>query len=161
VDQTRKVLLKTALGLAREDLDEVIDHLNQEMMAWSPVEGMHTIAWQLFEIAVTEHQRIGILKEDRWIPDEEAQVEFGDCKSFENLQQVLKSVRQGTLDYIDSLSDEELASPHPSRPAWFRESGPAIVPRYDVIRRLADHESYHVGQLTTYLWARGDNPYEW
>ena len=34
-------------------------------------------------------------------------------------------------------------------------------PISEVLRSIATHESYHTGQLITYLWMRGDNPYEW
>jgi uncharacterized damage-inducible protein DinB len=37
----------------------------------------------------------------------------------------------------------------------------ATLPRAELVLNIADHEYYHVGQLTSYPWFRGDNPYHW
>ncbi|MFI5385459.1 MAG: DinB family protein [Fimbriimonadales bacterium] len=130
------------LASVREDLDEVLSKLDQEMMEWAPGEGMRTVAGQLFEIAAMEVQMLARVKEGRRLTDEDAKQRFGDCDSLENLKKVIVAVRGRTLDYLDSL-------------------GPDEFDKHMAIEWIAMHEYYHVGQLISYLWARGDNPYRW
>jgi uncharacterized damage-inducible protein DinB len=148
--------LKGRLSSVRVDLEEVIGHLDQSFADWAPAVGMRTVAGQLVEIAITEMQILLQLKEGRWIPDEDAKLFIGDCDSIENLSRALARIRQDTLDYMDSLSLEQLDELVP-----VRTQGLPAVPRHEVFRTIAHHENYHLGQLVSYVWARGDNPYDW
>lgn len=82
-------------------------------------------------------------------------------KTLVGLRSWLGAIRQQPLTYVDSLSDEELATgalvPLRSREAMQYEKRPLI----EVLRSIAIHESYHTGQLVSYLWARTDDPYQW
>ena len=99
---------------------------------------------------------IAQLKEGRWIPDEDAKPLLGDNDSLAQLKQALQQVREETLAYLDSLSEDDL-----DEFVKVRTQGLPAVPRAEVFRTIASHENYHLGQLISYLWARGDNPYEW
>jgi uncharacterized damage-inducible protein DinB len=120
------------------------------MMDWSPVSGMRTVSGQLTEIAITEMQILASLKDHRYISDEDAKRTIGDCDSLDDLKRALEDSREHTMDYLDSLTPDELEK-QMSQTKSFRSN----------IEGIAFHEYYHVGQLTSYLWAMGDHPYEW
>ena len=122
---------------------------------------MRTVAGQIVEITATEIQLIARLKDGRQISDDAAQKMIGDCGSLDTLRRGLIDVRQQTLAYLDSLSATDLAAEVPFDGGWFASLTLPTVPRAEVFVNIADHEWYHVGQLTSYLWARGDDPYHW
>jgi uncharacterized damage-inducible protein DinB len=122
---------------------------------------MRTVGGQLIEILGTELQLMTLLREDRWISDEEVLERYAGGKSLDLLRSALIDVRNETLQYLGSLSEEELAEEVEFGGGWFGSLGLDRVPRAEVFVSVADHEWYHVGQLTSYLWSRGDHPYHW
>jgi len=156
---SRRELVRARLAVVRRDLDENLDRISDEMLDWAPAEGMRTVAGQLVEIVATEMQLITLLKEDRFIPDEDAKVIIGRCEDLPNLRRAVVEVRRETLNYLASLSDAELLEEVEFGGGWFGSLGLPTVPRAEVFVSVADHEWYHVGQLTSYLWARGIDPY--
>lgn len=130
-------------------------------MDWAPAAGMRTVSGQIVEIAATELQLIARLKDGRAISDEAAAGIIGDCTDPDNLRRALVAFRQQTLGYLDSLSETDLAEEIPFDGGWFASLMLPTVPRAEVFLNIADHEWYHVGQLTSYFWARGENPYDW
>jgi hypothetical protein len=154
-------LLTARLAIVREDLDEVIGRLSDELLPWAPSPGMRTIGGQLEEIAGTEVQAMAWLTERRHIPYNEA-MEFGERRSsLRGLTGILAEVREGTLAHLNSLSTAELEESVPFPDGWFEGLRLPHCPRAEAFRSLAMHEWYHVGQLVSYLWARGDDPYKW
>ena len=158
---TRSALLKARLELVRRDLDDVVDRLTPELLDWAPAEGMRTVSGQIVEIVATEMQLIALLKDGQRLSDTDAQKIIGDCGDLVNLRRTLLDFRKQTLDYMDSLSDDELAEEIPFDGGWLASLTLPAIPRAEVFINIADHEWYHVGQLTSYLWARGDDPYTW
>lgn len=157
----RSTLLQARLLLVRRDLEEIVDRLTPDLMAWAPAQGMRTISGQLVEIIATEMQLIALLKDGERISDPAAQEIIGDCGNLDNLRRALIDTRQRTLDYLDSLSETDLAEEVPFDGGWLASLTLSTVPRAEIFVNIADHEWYHVGQLTSYLWSRGDNPYSW
>ncbi len=157
----RHLLLKARLALVRRDLDPIMERLTPDLLQWAPTNKMRTVAGQIVEIIATEIQLIALLKEDRSISDPEAEAIIGDCGNLDNLRSALIESRQQTLAYLDRLSEEDLAEEIAFEGGWFASLMLPTVPRAEIFVNLADHEWYHVGQLTSYLWARGDNPYHW
>ena len=161
MENTRHLLLKARLSLVRRDLDPLIERLTPELLPWAPAKDMRTIAGQLIEIIATEIQLLSLLKENRSLSDTEAQAMIGDCGNLDNLRSALREYRQQTLAYLDSLSEHDLAEEITFEGGWFASLMLPTVPRAEIFINLADHEWYHVGQLTSYLWSRGDDPYHW
>ena len=106
-------------------------------------------------------QLIVRLKDGHRTSDADAHAIIGDCESLDNLRSALIKVREQTLTYLDSLSEADLSEEVSFDGGWFASLMLSTVPRAEVFVNIADHEWYHVGQLTSYLWARGDNPYDW
>lgn len=155
---SRHALLKARLSTVRRDLEEIFGRLAPEMMGWAPAEGMRTVSGQLVEIVATEMQLMALLREDRWIDDPEALGMLGG-EDIETLRRAAGTVRGETLAYLDSLTDAGLAEEVEFGGGWFGSFGLPTIPRAEVFLNVADHEWYHVGQLTSYLWARGIDPY--
>jgi uncharacterized damage-inducible protein DinB len=153
--------LKARLSLVRKDLDEAIARLSDNDLAFAPREGMRTIGGQLTEIAGTEIQILAYLRDGTHLPWEQTN-DFGErAESLEGMKVALNEVRQATLNYLDALTEEQLEEPVPMPKGWFESLESDAVPPSEVFRSIAQHEWYHVGQLVSYLWYRGDDPYKW
>lgn len=157
--QDRHTLIKARLKTVRRDLDEAVSRTANEMLPWAPTPGMRTISGQFVEIISTEMQLVALLRDDKDISDEEARTIIGDCDDLQNLKDSLVRVRKDTLDYLDSLTESELSQEVEFGGGWFGSMGLPTIPRAEIFVSIADHEWYHVGQLTSYLWSRGINPY--
>jgi uncharacterized damage-inducible protein DinB len=158
---TRKELIIARLGFIRRDLDEVVGRLTDDIIQWAPGEGVRPIFDQLLEIAMNEVMSIAILRDGDSLSHAEAEATLVHDGSVASYAKMLVDVRQSTLDYIDSLSEEELAEFVNASNPWFASFGLPKVPRYDALMSIAFHEHYHVGQLITSLWVSGDDPYQW
>ncbi|MBS1712143.1 MAG: DinB family protein [Armatimonadetes bacterium] len=152
-------LLKSRLAYVRRDLDEAVSRLTDEDMGWAPAEGMRTIGGQLHEIAATELQDIALFRGETTRFDEIAKgAKRGTLAEYKEL---LAATRGELIALIDSLSEADLAKPLQVDPRWFESFGNSEVPLAEAIRSVAMHEWYHTAQLVSYLWAKGDNPYDW
>ena len=156
-----KAHLKARLDFVRRELDGVLDHVQDDFLGWAPLEGMRTVGGQIVEIGGTEIQTLARLKGLDDVSWEEAQVRMGDASSLAHLRRRLAEVRAETLELLDSLSEDDLAAPTGKFKGWHESIGLAEVPVAEIFRGTAQHEYYHIGQLVSYLWARGDNPYKW
>jgi uncharacterized damage-inducible protein DinB len=148
------------LNYTRGWLESVLPRLTQEMLDWAPAEGMRTISGQFIEIISVEAPLVPALKENRQISDEEFDLILPDPKSLEGLKSSLIEVRGRTLAYLNSLSEDELIE-EVSLPQWYGAYWPNPFARGEHFRNIAEHEFYHAGQLISYLWMRGDDPYQW
>ena len=147
----------TRLAATRLDLDEVTSRLTQADVNWAPATGMRTIGGQLVEIIDTEMQFIVKLKTGLSFTVEQGRARIGDTSSLSVLLASLVSTRVETVAYIESLSAAELQEEVP----WYAWSGLPTASRADALASILLHESYHTGQLVSYLWSRGDDPYKW
>ncbi len=153
--------LRARLQLVRDELNQVIARLDDSMLPWAPREGMRTIQGQLLEIATTEIQNQAMLIDGASISFREAEPAGPETESVAGLETMLERVRARTLAYLDGLDDAQLEESIAYPPEWFESLQADRVPRSEVVRSIAQHEWYHVGQLVSYLWARGDDPYDW
>lgn len=152
--------LTNRLELVREDLNEAIGRLGSFDMNWAPREGMRTVGGQLKEIAVTEHQIYTWLATGHQVSYKELDQLFERATLAEYIE-LLDQTREDTMVYLRSKTDEELRTPIKMPEGWFESLKMAEVPPSEVIRSIAQHEWYHTGQLVSYLWMHGDDPYEW
>ncbi len=153
--------LKGRLAIVREDLDEVLARLRDADMRWAPSAGMRTVGGQLVEIAATERQVLAWMRDGKHLSFEEAE-DFGErASTLGGMKETLTETRRETLAYLDSLSEVDLETPAPFPERWFESLRQPMMQRSEAFRSIAQHEWYHVGQLVSYLWSRGDNPYKW
>lgn len=158
---TRKELILARLAFVRRDLDEVLTRLSDDLINWAPGNKVRTMESQLLEIAVNEVISIAVLRDGVVLSDAEAESKLAHRSTVESLTEMLAVVRADTISYIEILTEEELAEPVQATNPWYASFGLSMVPRYDALTSIALHEHYHVGQLITSLWFKGDDPYAW
>lgn len=151
-------LLKNRLAVVRDDLDEVFARLTDDMLTWAPAPGMRTVQGQLSEIVGTEVQLKARIVHGQDLSYQKFQDKSG---SLAGLRSALDDERQDTIALIDSYSEGQLNSLVAIPEGWFEALLLPEVPLAEVFRSLAKHEWYHVGQLVSYMWSRGDDPYSW
>ena len=149
------------MNYVRSTLDGITQRLTSELMDWAPVEGMPTFEGQLVEIITVEIPLVAALKAGTETSETEIDKFIGTDRSLNGLCDRLTVVRQQTLGYLDSLSENDLVEEVSYAGPWFGSFWLPTLPRAEVFLNVAEHERYHVGQITSYLWARGDNPYHW
>lgn len=152
--------LRARLALVRQDLLEVVNRFDDSLLDWAPREGMRTVRGQLEEIVATEVQLMTWVREERLLTYSEA-MSSAKSPDISGYRDLLAMVRSQTLATIDSLSEVELDIPVPFPEKWFESLRLPRAPKSEAIRSLAQHEWYHTGQLVSYAWVRGDDPYAW
>ena len=154
-------LLRASLSSTRTELAEVFPHLTDDMLAWAPSEGMRSIHGQLVEILGTEVQILQAIKGGPKRDYEDIEAEYWAVKTVAGLIKELKNVRANTLDALTQLTEDQLHEPATISEGFAKYLELEAVPKGELFRFIVRHEAYHTGQLASYLWARGDNPYNW
>lgn len=152
-------LLAGRLAYVRKDLEEVLQKVTEADLDWAPAEGMRTIGGQIAEIVATEGQFNEVFTGKPF--------DFGgryeEVKAMSDLDEILEALRgtrRLTLERLAAATDEFLAESVPIDPTWFEAGGLSSLPRIEILQALPMHEWYHTGQLVSYLWIKGFNPYD-
>jgi uncharacterized damage-inducible protein DinB len=148
------------LELVRADLLEAMGRLSDADLPWAPTEGMRTVDGLFREIAGTEVALLDALQGKKARSFGAIEKRFL-ATTVEEWRGVLAGVRAETVAFIEARSEEELEAPVRLPKGWPESLGLDEVPTSEPLRTLAAHEWYHTGQLVSYLWSRGDDPYEW
>jgi uncharacterized damage-inducible protein DinB len=153
--------IRAQLASVRKELMEAVERLDDSMLAWAPGPGMRTIHGQLVEIMMTEVSLQDRLsgRERRAVKEMEAP--FRAAESVSELKVLLSEVRKETLRLLDARSESGLDDVIEVSKGFAEWLGLETVIASELFRHIARHEAYHAGQLVSYLWARGDDPYEW
>lgn len=149
-------LFKT-LNEVRQELVATAQGITADEFGWAPGEGMKSYREQLQEIGTMEKLTIAWLatgQELSW--DMPAYVQG---ESAETALQSLDAIRKETLSYLETATEEKLQTPIPVPAEWQQYWGPALEPE-EALRWVYMHEYYHLGQLITYRWIQGHNPYK-
>lgn len=153
-------LLKARLSIVRKQFDRVLDRFSEDDLTWRPAPTAKTVAEQILEIVDKDRESIRWLQTGTWPDDEPPSFEV-ESTTLDEMREAMRRIRQDTLTYIDSLSESELEALHPSPEGWLEALGLPQCPRSEIIRNIAAHEWYHVGQLVTYRCLLGDDPETW
>jgi len=158
---TTSELIRANLLSVRKELLEVVPHLSDDILNWAPAAGMRTIRGQFAEILGTEVSLLEALTGSSRKEYEALEAEYKAIPTVKGLIEAADEVRAKTLAYMDGLTEADFVAPASVSEgfAQWQEMNP--VPVAEVLRLIARHEYYHVGQLFSYLWAKGDNPYTW
>lgn len=152
--------LRQRLRLARADLMEAWSRVTDPMLPWAPAEGMRPLGDLMREILATELEIVAVLR-DGHAGDYAEHWASAGCDTSGAYAARAFDVRAATLAWLDAQTDAALRAPRPMPDAWWPGLGLAQAPAHEVVRSIAQHEAYHTGQLVSYLWARGDDPYAW
>lgn len=151
--------IKAALGSVRQELLEALERVTEEMGDYSPSPGMRTIKGQMVEILVTEVDALARITGGPG--SDPSQDDALMALPVSDLMQQLDSSRASTLAALEEAGDEGLSRELKVSDGFRSYLGLEVVTVGDLFYHIVRHESYHSGQLHSYLWARGDNPYEW
>jgi uncharacterized damage-inducible protein DinB len=152
--------LAARLAYVRSDLRETLEGLKDGDLDYAPVAGMRTIRGQLIEIIATELDIISShLGHQPPMTYKAAEEYIGQQTTLDGLLQELDQVRGYTLYLLEIADEEWLNETVVTNPQWMEGMGLNAVPRAEVFRTIALHEWYHTGQLVSYLWAKGRDPY--
>jgi uncharacterized damage-inducible protein DinB len=158
---TTRQFVRARLDMVRGDLNRFLDHMPEKLYLWAPEPSMRTVQGQLIEIVLKEVEMLDHAKkggEEEWVEVEDL---GGRDRTLASMRAYLAEVREGTLAFLDSLSEEELASPVKFPTNWWEGLGLPELPMSEVLRSIAMHEWYHTGQLYAYVWYQGLDPSDW
>lgn len=120
---------------------------------------MRTAGGLIQEIASTEQHTIQFLTEGN--PGDYGSLFDSNLgESWEDYLRLLKEARDRTLAWLETWNEKALAEELRLPKGW-DEMGFATLPRSELILNIAAHEAYHTGQLVSYLWTSGSDPYDW
>ncbi len=158
---TQSYLIRASLQSTRNELAEVLPHLTEEMLNWAPAAGMRTIKGQFVEILGTEVSMMEPMMKKPKRTYQEIDAEFQKLDSVAELIRALIVTRHLTLELLSSLDEEGLSAQVEVSEGYAEYLGLEFVPCSEMFRMLIRHEAYHTGQLVSYLWACGNDPYSW
>lgn len=145
--------------MVRQDLDQVLARFTDADVSWSPGQGARTVGGQLFEIVGKEVETLLWIQQGEW-PEEVSPFD-PNSSTIAEMRTVLGSIREETFTYLDSQSEADLRRMIPCPDGWWEALRLTECPQDEILRNIAMHEWYHTGQLVSYLWIRGDDPYSW
>jgi hypothetical protein len=142
-------------------LAEEVRRIKPEELDWTPAPEMKSSRALLQEIGTMERICVAWLTDhkvlnwqDVWDSLDRGSTEPGALLS------ALEDVREKTLQYLGGCNEERLQTPVPLPEEWHGYfDGPSVEPE-EMLRWVSRHEYYHLGQLITYRWILGDNPYK-
>jgi uncharacterized damage-inducible protein DinB len=142
----------------RANLIQELAKMDEGEFEWEPKPGMKSIKAQIQEVAHMEfvcrdHAKTGIT------PDWQTAVTWPG-EDVESHIEVLGKVRSDSLEYLRSLADSDLDEHVELPEKWKAWWGSESIAREEFFRWIGRHEYYHVGQITTFLWTLGKNPYD-
>ncbi len=153
-------LILAQLSSVRNELREAFVRIDDSFMDWAPADGMRTVKGQLVEIISTESNIIEKITGNQNFDFAKIEKEINQNNSCRDFDVLLASSRQKTINLIEQNRNQLDRIVQTSKNFLVYLELDAI-PMGELFRYIARHESYHCGQLVSYLWARGDNPYDW
>lgn len=154
-------LIRASLNSTRTELAEVFPHLSDEILGSAPAPGMRTFQGQLVEIIGTEISiGEGLMGKPKRAYSEIEQ-ELWELRTVGELTAKLTEVRSSTLLFLSSLTEGQLDATTEVSAGFANYLELESVTIGEMLRFIVRHEAYHTGQLVSYLWARGNDPYTW
>ena len=150
-----KELVETRAELAKEILE-----LRPEDLGWAPKEGMKTYQALLQEIGTMEQLCTRWLTQKVMLSWPEVDASLAAAASDPaSILRALEAIRAETLQYLRDCTEESLETPIEVAPDWHQYMGAELEPE-EFVRWISRHEYYHLGQIISYRWIQGNNPYK-
>jgi uncharacterized damage-inducible protein DinB len=154
--RSRATRLKIELDAIREQLNEQIDAIPPDELGWKPKPDMKSFQDLLLEIGAQE--RISL----RWVRERET-LEWSEAwdairregEETGSFREALARVRAETLGFLAEAEEERLQTPAPLPQEWRAAFGAEAIEPEELIREIARHEYYHLGQIIAYRRIRG------
>jgi len=155
--RSRKEQTQAELEGIRSELIETAQGIKPEEFAWEPRPGMKSAKALLQEIGVMERLHTLFLTKNE-LADWQSAVQWSG-EGVADVLDDLQAIRAETLEFLNGCSEEDFTSPRaipePWQQWWGKEASPEAM-----LRWIARHEYYHLGQLIYNRWLLGYNPYE-
>lgn len=151
--------LLSALSSTRKELSEALDRVSEDMGDYAPSPGMRTIKGQMVEILVTEQDLLAQITGRPGTDPSQDQALMTLLVA--DIREMLEKAREETLAVMKDAGEEGLSEEVVVSDGFRNYLQLDKVTVGDLFWHLTRHESYHSGQLHSYLWAKGDNPYDW
>jgi len=149
------------LASTREELLGEVRRIKPEDYDWAPADGMKSFHEMIGEMITMELLSVSLLAkgvEISWsATSEQVEKEAADVAS---AIAVLERTRAETLAYLDTCTEDTLETPIHLPESWHGYFDTPDVEPEEIVRWIVRHEYYHMGQIITYLWMKGDNPYK-
>jgi len=142
-----------------------LDSIRRELIAtvspiddihYAPAEGMKSYRALLIEIGGEEVETAAMLF-GKPVTREEADAAVAGSTTNELLDS-LSLIRQSTLAYLEQADNMQRTIPLAEE--WRSYFGDKEWEAEEFLRALALHEYYHLGQIVSYRWIQGHNPYK-
>ena len=142
----------------RKELADEVAKLKPEEFNYAPEESMKSCKALLQEIGSMEKICLTWVAGQQMLDWDTAVSWSGDDAN--SIMADLASIRAETLAYIDSATEDSLQAGVPVPDEWKQYMPFESIEPEEMIRWVTRHEYYHLGQLITYRWILGDNPYK-
>jgi hypothetical protein len=141
----------------RNELKSVVAPIDN--LEYVPREGMKNYRAILVEIGAMEAESSTYLRTLR-IPDwaEAESAVHGQTAS--EVMASLDEIRQTTLSYLRDVDDARFLQTLPIPVEWESHFGTREVEPEEFLRWIVRHEYYHLGQIISYRWIEGNDPYQ-
>ena len=149
------VRLLANLADIRKELTETVAPVADSELGWAPGTGMKSYRDILQEIGTMEKLCAHWLSTGDLLDWNMAGYVPGATTAAALSE--LAGIREETTRYLESVSEEKLETPVPVPAMWQQYMGTEIEPE-EVVRWIAQHEYYHLGQLISYRWIQGHDP---
>ena len=147
------------LQQVRAELHEVCRTLTPSDLEYAPALGMRTLRGQLLEIKSTQDQIAEMILTGKYVSFSEPTDKEEQATCNELLNRLDITLSQLTT-YLNSLENTDFANTIEVPESWQDFLGTTNIEIDELARWLARHEYYHIGQIVSYRWAQGHNPYE-
>lgn len=142
----------------RQELAAEVRQLKPEELDWHPRPDMKSPKGLLQEIGTMEKVCMAIAAGDPELEWEKAVSWSGEDAGA--ILSDLERIRAETTTFLRSAADGQLTKPVSLPESWQQYFKGATVEPEELVRWVARHEYYHLGQLITYRWLLGHNPYK-
>ena len=146
------------LNEVRRELTEEVAKLKLEEFDYAPKEDMKSCNALLQEIGTMEKICLTWVAQQKMLEWDTAVSWRG--QDADATMSDLEAIRGETLAYLDGSSEESLQAGVPVPDAWKQYMPFETIEPEEMIRWITRHEYYHLGQLISYRWILGDNPYK-
>ncbi len=147
-------LVKCLKGV-RDEVTALSNKIGRDEFNWAPRPDMKSFRELLREMATMERICIAWVSTGQELVWESAVAWSGE--DLESTLRDLERVRKQTTTYLASCTEEQLEQPMPA--LWGSFLGREMLEPEEMVRWVAMHEYYHLGQMVSYRWILGHNPY--
>jgi hypothetical protein len=147
------------LNQVRNQLLDCVTPILDFDLNYAPAPSMKTYKAQLREIGAMEAESSILLRTGRAPEWGVAEAEMTG-ETMPEMIESLGRIRAETLAYLADKDEASLRTPVAIPEDWWPYMGDREIEAEDLIRWIIRHEYYHLGQLISYRWIQGHNPYQ-